>query len=184
MNWQLISAVALGAGLVKAASAQKGRHPDGPSTMPSVDLSRYAGTWHEIARLPNRFEKECSNHVTATYTPQPDGTLRVVNRCETAEGKQQEAAGVAKVAKEGKTSRAVLKVRFAPALLSFLPNVWGDYRILMLDEDYRYALVGTRYRKFLWILSRTPQLSEDIVQRLLTFADGQGFDTKRVIRTH
>ena len=88
--------------------------------VPTVDLVRYAGTWYEIARLPNRFQKECVSDVTATYSLLGDGQILVVNRCRTASGEMKEAEGKARrKGEDAPTSK--LQVRFAPAILSFLP---------------------------------------------------------------
>ena len=88
----------------------------------SVDLQRYAGIWYEIARLPNWFQKQCAGDVTATYTLLDDGTIKVVNSCRKVSGQIEKAEGLAKQAfKDGPNSK--LKVRFAPAVLSFLPFV-------------------------------------------------------------
>ncbi|MBX9600763.1 MAG: lipocalin family protein [Bryobacteraceae bacterium] len=149
-------------------------------TVPSVDLKKYAGKWYEIARLPNRFQKDCTGNVTATYTLRGDTRITVVNECR--EGDEIERAeGVARVP-AGSPGNAVLEVRFAPAFLSWLP-VWGDYRIIALDAEYRHAMVGTRDRKYLWILARSPKLEEGVVRRLLDLAKRQGFATDRVRRT-
>src|SRR5512134_2642197 len=120
-----------------------------------VDLARYAGRWYEIARLPNRFQDKCAGDAVATYTLRPDGRVKVVNECRTKDGRTAHVEGVARRADE-KRPASRLKVRFAPAFLSFLPFVWGDYWIVELDREYRHALVGDSSRKYLWILSRTP----------------------------
>ncbi len=153
-------------------------------TVPKVDLQKYAGVWYEIARLPNKFQKDCVGDVRAEYTLREDGRIKVVNRCREA-GKQEpkEAKGVARVADEGNDSNSILEVRFAPAILSFLDAVWGDYRIIALDDDYRYAMVGSNDRKYLWILSRTKTLDEDVYKRLLAAAVEQGFSVGSMIRT-
>jgi apolipoprotein D and lipocalin family protein len=92
------------------------------------------------------------------------------------------AEGRARVAdKAGPTSR--LKVRFAPAFLSWLPMVWGDYWVLDLTDDYGAALVGTPDREYLWVLSRTPALADSTWRRLLATAAGQGFDVARLVRS-
>lgn len=159
---------------------KKGRAPLG--VVPSVDLSRYAGRWYEIARLPNRFEEKCAGDVTAEYTPLGDGRIKVVNRCRKKDGRMTEAEGVARPAdKSGANSR--LKVRFAPAFLSFLPFVWGDYQIIALAPDYSHALVGDPSRKYLWLLSRTPRMDEGTYTRLTEKARAEGFDVSRLIRT-
>ena len=147
-----------------------------------VDLARYAGRWYEIARLPNRFQEQCAGDVAATYTPRPDGRVAVVNECRKRDGQITRAEGVARRADEkGPASR--LKVRFAPAVLSFLPFAWGDYWIVDLDRDYRYALVGDPARKYLWILSRRPEMDAATYTSLAATAGRLGFDAARLVRT-
>src|SRR3954453_19006802 len=123
----------------------------------AVDLRRYIGHWFEIARFPNRFQQRCAGDVRATYALRPDDRIDVINRCRTADGRVTEARGVARIVDQ-RTS-AKLKVRFAPAALSFLPFVWGDYWIVGLADDYSWAVVGAPDREFLWILSRTTTLN-------------------------
>ena len=144
-----------------------------------VDLARYAGRWYEVARFPNRFQAKCVAETTADYGRLADGRIRVVNACRTADGSIARVEGRARVA--GRTS--TLKVRFAPAFLSFLPFVWGDYWILDLTPDYSAALVGSPDRKYLWILARTPTLDEATYARLVAAAATQGFDVARLVRS-
>lgn len=149
-------------------------------SVPTVDLERYAGLWHEIARLPNRFQEKCRAETTALYELLPGGEFRVTNTCHGAEGQVIRAEGRARMAdRQGPTSR--LKVRFAPAFLSFLSMVWGDYWILDLTDDYGAALVGTPNRKYLWVLSRTAQPDDTIYQRLIATAAAQGFDVSKLV---
>jgi apolipoprotein D and lipocalin family protein len=147
-----------------------------------VDLARYAGRWYEIARLPNRFQEQCAGDVAATYTPRADGRVAVVNECRRKDGQLVRVEGVARRADDkGPASR--LKVRFAPAWLSFVPLVWGDYWIVELDRDYQHAVVGDPARKYLWILSRTPELDNSTYAALVDAARGLGFDVTRLVRT-
>jgi apolipoprotein D and lipocalin family protein len=147
-----------------------------------VDLARYAGRWYEIARLPNRFQDQCEGDVAATYTLRPGGRVSVVNECRKRDGQTTRAEGVARRAdQQGLASR--LKVRFAPAALSFLPFVWGDYWILELDREYRYAVVGDPARKYLWILGRSPEMDAATYESLVAAARRMGFDTPRLVRT-
>jgi len=149
-----------------------------------VDLKRYAGLWYEQARLPNRFEKECAVQVTAEYTPQPDGTVQVHNRCVRTSGQVDEVTGSARVVTvPGQPGAGRLKVRFAPEWLSWLPMVWGDYWILKLDRDYQVALVGSPNREYLWVLSRVPQLDETTLRTELDYARTLGFDIDKVERS-
>ena len=148
----------------------------------AVDLTRYAGLWHEVARFPNRFQKDCAAGTTAEYTLLENGQIRVVNSCTRANGSRMRAEGRARLADaEGPASR--LKVRFAPAFLSFLPMVWGDYWIIDLTDDYGAALVGDPARNYLWILSRSPKLDPTVYTRFTSTAAAQGFDTSRLIWT-
>ena len=147
-----------------------------------VEPTRYVGRWYEIARLPNRFQDQCTGDVAATYSLRDDGRFTVVNECRTKEGGVDRAEGVARRADpNGPASR--LKVRFAPAWLSFLPWVWGDYWILELDRDYRFALVGEPSRKYLWILARDPVMDPAAYDALVAGARRLGFDTSRLVRT-
>jgi apolipoprotein D and lipocalin family protein len=140
----------------------------------SVDLSRYVGRWYEISRLPNRFQKKCLDSVTAEYAMRPDGKIEVINRCRKASGEYATAKGKAKIV--DKKTNAKLKVTF------FWP-FYGDYWILDLGENYEYAVVGEPGRKYLWILSRSPQMDEALYQQLLRKMAARGFKTELMIRT-
>jgi apolipoprotein D and lipocalin family protein len=143
--------------------------------VPSVDLDRYAGQWYEIARFPNRFQKKCAGEVVANYTRKSDGNITVLNSCRLEDGTPIQAEGVARLAGHGQPN-SVLKVRFAPAFLSFLPQVWGDYQIISLSPDYTRALVGDPGREYLWILSRSPRMDSATYDALAAEANAQGFD--------
>ncbi|MDM0068673.1 lipocalin family protein [Variovorax sp. J31P207] len=146
-----------------------------------VDLKRYAGLWHEQARLPNRFQKQCTGAVSAEYTPLEDGSVEVRNRCILADGSFDESVGSARqVPVAGQPGAGRLEVRFAPEWLGWLPLVWGDYWILKLDRDYQVALVGTPNRKYLWVLSRVPRLDAAALQAELDYARTLGFDVDKV----
>lgn len=143
--------------------------------VPSVDLNRYQGKWHEIARLPNRFERSCVRDVTATYSLLPDGGIRVVNECVDEKGKANRSEGKARL-KDKRGPNTKLKVSF------FWP-FYGDYWIIGLDPDYQWALVaGGEDRKYLWLLSRTPKIDEALYQKLISVAKTKGFDVDRLIR--
>ena len=148
----------------------------------SVDLTQYAGRWFEAARFPNRFQDQCTGDVVVHYALRADGRLDVVNTCRTAAGKVDEARGIGRKAGDGK-SNARLEVRFAPAILSFLRSVWGDYWIIGLGPEYTWAVVGTPSREYLWILSRTPQMSSTSYERAIEIARGNGFDVTKVVKT-
>ncbi len=162
------------------AAAQASKPP--LAVVDDVDLGRYMGTWHEIARLPFRYQADCVGDVTATYSLRDDGNVVVVNRCRIKDGTINEAKGLAKRAsKDGPTSK--LKVRFAPSWLSFIPAVWGDYWIMVLPADYSYVAVGEPERRYLWILSRTPSMDEATLQAILDQAKANGYDVTRLIRS-
>lgn len=128
----------------------------------SVDIERYMGTWYEIASFPFRPQRRCTG-TTATYSLRDDGQVRVINRCflDTLQGKLKEADGVARVVDSA--SKAKLEV-------SFFRPFWGEYWVIELAPDYRYAVVGNPSRDYLWVLSRSPQMAdaeyEGILQRL------------------
>jgi apolipoprotein D and lipocalin family protein len=146
-------------------------------TVSRVDLSRYAGNWYEVARLPNRFEAACVGQPSARYTPRGNG-LEVVNRCPKRGGGERITRGVARVVSG--SAGAKLRVSFAPRWLRLLPFVWGDYWIVHLEPDYGAALVGTPRRDMLWLLSRRRELSESTLQRLVAAAHVQGFPVHRL----
>jgi apolipoprotein D and lipocalin family protein len=148
--------------------------------VPSVDLNRYLGDWYEIARYPNRFQRQCLGDVRASYARRTDGLLDVVNRCRTEKG-ETEARGVARIVDE-KTS-AKLKVRFAPAWLSWLPAVWGDYWVIGLATNYSWAVVGEPERNYLWILAREPRLDATSMTAAREAARASGYDVERLVLT-
>jgi apolipoprotein D and lipocalin family protein len=152
------------------------------SVVDSVDLQRYSGTWYEIARLPNRFQKKCAGNVTATYALLDNGEIRVTNRCRTQDGDSTEAVGLARRASPDEPV-SKLKVRFAPSFLSFLPFVWGNYWILDLAQDYSYVVIGEPNREYLWVLARTSTMDERTLQGILGRAKKQGYDLSALIRT-
>lgn len=144
------------------------------ATVDHVDIERYQGKWYEIARLPNSFQEDCFC-TTAEYKIIDESTLSVVNACseDSINGELDEATGKAFVV-EG-SNNAKLKVQF------FWPFK-GDYWIIELDEqDYQYAVVGTPSRKYLWILSRTPHISDSLYNDLKSRISKKGFDTTKLI---
>lgn len=144
-------------------------------TVKFVDLSRYVGQWYEIARYPNRFQKGCVGS-RATYTLRDDGRINVVNACydKSFAGTLRSAKGKAWVVDTETNAR--LKVSF------FWPFA-GDYWIIDLDQDYEYAVIGHPKRKYLWILSRTPEMSDEVYQSILMRLQNQEYNTAQLIRT-
>jgi len=141
-------------------------------TVEHVDVKRYMGTWFEIAKLPQRFEKGLVG-IKANYTLLPDGKVEVLNSGykEGFNGKMKTIKGKAWVADTA--TNAKLKVSF------FWPFT-GNYWIIELGKDYEYAVVGDESRKYLWILSRTPQMDEALYNELLKRVQDRGFDVSKV----
>lgn len=150
------------------------RHLPELKTVPKVEISRYLGTWYEIASFPQWFQKDCAA-TTATYTLRPDGQIDVLNACRKGglDGPPEQARGRAYAVDETATK---LKVTF------FWP-FYGDYWVIDLAPDYSYAVVGHPSRDYLWILSRTPRLDQATYDGILTRLTGQGYDLSRLNRT-
>ena len=144
------------------------------ATVQTVDLERYAGRWYEIARYPNWFQRRCQSGAVAEYTPQRDGSIKVVNSCRDAGGVIRSITGRATVVPHSGNAR--LKVRF------FGPFS-GDYWIIGLDErNYSWALVGHPSRRFLWILSREPIMNDKLYGRIIEIAVSKGYSAKSIER--
>ncbi|MBO9717912.1 MAG: lipocalin family protein [Pseudoxanthomonas sp.] len=143
------------------------------SSVPDLELTRYAGHWYEIAHLPVSFQRQCVGDITASYALRADGTISVHNTCRTRFGTQAETDGVARTVK-GHPGR--LQVRFAPGWLSWLPMVWADYWVVALDPGYQWAVVGDPERKYLWILSREPTMDAMLFAGLKAKAEAMGYD--------
>ncbi|MGB4118417.1 MAG: lipocalin family protein [Polaromonas sp.] len=148
------------------------------ATIPSLNVPRYMGTWYEVAKFPNPFQKNCVSNTVATYEAQPNGTIRVTNRCTESDGKVKVAVGEAR--QIGNTTSPKLEVRFAPAWLSFLPFVWGNYWVIDLDEAYSLVAVSEPTKDLLWVLSRTPIPNSTAYSQLMERLRKQGFDLKKM----
>ena len=154
---------------------------DSPPLKPiaALDVQRYMGTWYEIARYPNRFERKCVKDTTANYSLRPDARLAVLNSCKQQDGSLMQASAVAR--QTGAENSPTLEVRFAPAWLSFLPIVWADYWVIDIDKDYQMAAVSEPRREYLWILSRTPKVDQHVYAELLTRLAAKGFDLNKLV---
>ena len=150
------------------------------STVAAVDLSRYAGTWYEIARLPMWFQRHCVDS-KAIYSGRPDGLVGVHNECVTESGGVEQAEGVASVV-DPKTNARLTVVFDNWFARLFGSSREGNYWILDLDPEYRTAMVGTPDRRYLWILSRTPQLEDSTYQRLVERARQLGYPVSDLIK--
>lgn len=160
----------------RAAIAAVAKRP--LQTIPALDLPRYMGRWHEIARFPNWFQKKCVAAATADYALNPDGSVRVVNRCRQRDGSMSVAEAEGR--RVGPAGSAKLEVRFAPAWLSFLPFVWGKYWVVDLDAGYTLVAVGEPGRDYLWVLSRTSSMARTDYEALVARLAAKGFDVTRL----
>lgn len=168
----------LGAVLLTAACASSTTKREGLpplTTVESVELPRYLGTWYEIASYPQRFQEGCTA-TTASYSLRDDGEIDVLNRCRKGglDGELDEAKGRARVVDE--RSNAKLEV-------SFFRPFWGDYWIIDLDDEYRWAVVGHPDRDYLWILSREPRMEPEVYEGILLRLKEKHYDTSRLVRT-
>jgi apolipoprotein D and lipocalin family protein len=153
----------------------------------SLEVKPYLGTWYQLALFPNRFQAQCISDTTASYSANADGTITVKNRCKTTKGTFDEALGQARAVGKLEGTRlapAQLEVRFAPAWLSWLPLVWGNYWVIDLagtpEQGYRYALISEPKREYLWVLSRTPKLSAEDDARIRATLTRLGFDLSKL----
>lgn len=135
--------------------------------MALFDPARYAGTWHEIARFPVPFQDGCRS-ATATYTMRADGTLAVMNRCDTGQG-TREIAGNVEIVGPGRLKLRLNGMRFA-----------ADYWVLWVDDDYRTAVVGHPSGRAGWILARSPRISPDRLWAARRVLEFNGYDTERL----
>ena len=156
-------------GLGAVASAQQIDY----TTITAFDLNRYLGKWYEIARYDHAFERGLVR-TTAEYTLRDDGKIKVLNSgyLNGLNGSYQESVGKAKPNKNGEPGQ--LRV-------SFFGPFYGDYYILDLAPDYSYSVVGSSSPKYLWILSRTPQLSAEVQSKILRNLQKRGYDTSKLI---
>lgn len=159
---------------------QTGKDP--LATIESLDVSRYMGTWYEIAKFPNWFQKKCAGHTKADYSIEANGKVTVINRCRLENGEMTEAVGAAR--QVGAATSPKLEVRFAPAWLSFIPAVWGDYWVIDLDEGYQLAAVSDPKREYLWVLSRAPKVDQKSYENLLVRLTRKGFDIQKLEATN
>ena len=172
-----VTTLLLAAALASTLATLPVRAAEPLPVVPEVDLDRYVGQWHEIARYPNYFERMCARDVTANYTRNADGTINVVNACRKEDGSMQSATALARV-----VAPAKLEVRFAPAWLGFLPFVWGNYWVIELAPDYSYAVVGEPSREYLWILARAPGMDDATYARITAGLPALGYDAAKLVR--
>jgi apolipoprotein D and lipocalin family protein len=141
------------------------------TTVDSVDLNKYQGTWYEIAKLPNSFQDHCIKNTTANYEINGEGDIIVINRCIDEDGESDDAEGLARIV--DKKTNSKLEVSFVS--LFGWQLFWGDYWILGLDEDYQYVCVGTPSRKYGWILSRAHKMNEIDLEKCYQIFEKNGY---------
>jgi apolipoprotein D and lipocalin family protein len=172
--------------VISVGCARVSTEPELPplETVISVDLTRYSGTWYEIARLPMWFQRDCVAS-QANYTLLENGNVEVKNQCLTTSGDQKQAQGVATVVDENTNAKLyVVFDNWAAKLFSGWGSApaEGNYWILYLDLGYRTALVGTPDREYLWVLSRTPTLDKAIYEKLVSLGKQKGYLTANLIQ--
>ncbi len=156
---------------VSCASSQDKELPS-LITVKQVDLKKYAGLWYEIAKIPNSFQDHCAYGTTAEYKLEKDGSIQVINKCYDENGEPDIADGVANIV--DKKTNSKLEVSFV-SFLGIRP-FWGDYWIIGLDENYNWAVIGTPGRKYGWILSRTPSLPDETMQKIFEILKSQYYN--------
>ena len=134
------------------------------------DIEKYLGEWFEIARIKNAFQSNMTN-VKAQYTLNTDNSIQVINSG-VIHTVVMEIIGTAITTEEDN----LLKV-------SFFPNIYSDYKILYIDEDYQYAVVGGENKNYLWILSRTPHIDDIILYKLIDIAKDNEYEINKLILT-
>lgn len=162
----------LALGLLPLAFARASDTP--PQTVTHVDLIKYGGVWHEIARKPMFFQRNCTSDITAEYTPQNDGSIQIVNRCKKADGSYIEAKGHATVEPDSGNSKLSV---------SFFWPISKPYWILWQSADSLVTLIGSPNRKYLWLLSRTDTINTQTEMAALNYARIQGYEINDLIYT-
>lgn len=174
----LLSSVLLMALFISGCATSPSPNP--PATAGKVDLSRYTGEWHEIARLPMSFQND-GDSARAIYGKNTDGTISVHNIAIGPDGKKSEIKGSAKVLNPGVNTK--LLVTFNAWFSTFIPKPEeGNYWILHVDEGYQHALVGTPDRRYLWILARAVKIDPKTETALVNKAKSLGYDTAKLVR--
>lgn len=149
-------------------------------TVSDFELNRYLGTWYEIARLPMKHQPEDSTDISAVYSLNENGTVRVQNRCLDKDKALDEAIAEATIV-DGPNGK--LEVSFLPEGLRWIPFTKGDYWVLKIDADYNTVLVGEPDLKYVWLLNRDVNLDEATKQEYLTYAESLGYDLSELIHT-
>lgn len=152
-----------------------------PATVESVDLSRYAGLWHEIARLPVVFQKD-NERATAEYSLTDEGTVALVNTAIAPDGRTRSVTGTAVPVEASHNARLKVSIDNFFARLFGSPPEFGNYWILKLDPAYQVALVGSPDRKTLWLLAREPRIDPAVLEAYIRHVEQAGYPTGRLLR--
>jgi apolipoprotein D and lipocalin family protein len=139
-----------------------------------VDLERYQGKWHEIASIPQFFQRKCTRDTVAEYTKLPSGEIKVENTCAREDGGREKAEGRARLYDSAETSK--LTVTFLHLFGDYRYWAGGDYWVIELDPAYGWAVVGHPSRKYGWVLSRTPNLPMPTLAEIVGRIKAQGYD--------
>lgn len=171
------------AGAAALASPEAGSPGTALTPLSSLNVPAYMGTWYQVAWFPNRFQQQCVSDTTAHYRQLPGGEgVEVTNRCRLADGKLDSVVGLARpagsVLRGDQLEPASLEVSFLPRWLRWLP-IWGDYWVLQLADDGRYAVVSEPSRQYLWVLARTARLAPADETAIRSHLVQQGFDLSR-----
>jgi apolipoprotein D and lipocalin family protein len=172
------AAICLTAGALTSAA------PPPLQALPALEVTGYMGLWYQVAWYPNRFQSQCVSDTRANYSLRADGRIEVVNRCTLLDGRSDEALGIARPVGriEGPLLQpAQLEVSFLPAILRWLPFGWGNYWVVDLAPDGRYALVSEPTREYLWVLARQPQLAPSDEAAVRETLARLGFDLQRLV---
>lgn len=183
MRMAAARAVLLTLALAALAPTPSGASAEPLASLPALQVTPYMGTWYQVAWYPNRFQKQCVSDTRATYRLLEDGRVEVLNRCTLADGRSDEARGIARPTGrlEGELLKpAELEVSFLPAALRWLPFGWGRYWVIDLVPDGRYALVSEPGREYLWVLARQPQLAPEDDSAIRATLTRLGFDLTRL----
>lgn len=163
-----------------ALAAPPAHVPRRPRVVDDVDLQRICGeVWHEIARIPNKFQKDCDCGVTASYAMREDGGIDVTNRCVEADGRMKEFEAEAEVV----DTRTRARWKLVPFKILGLKPVKADLWIIGLDEAYAWLVFGNPDRDKAWILAREPALVPEVRAEIDALLVRQGYDPDDFIST-
>ncbi len=174
MMRQLSKIMNMLSGLIFLSCATKPPPQNELQTPSHVDLQQYLGIWYEIASIPQRFQKQCVANTQAAYSQSNDGSIAILNSCERADGSRSQAKGRAQVVDA--QSQAKLKVTFVRWFGFWIPLFGGAYWIIDLEPNYQYTVVGHPERRYGWILSRSPELSNGNFKKVAEHLKAQGYD--------